>query len=258
MKVYGKVAVAVENMINEIRALKDSDFKDYLNKFPFANYSLFNTMLIYYQGGSQVAGFVAWNKLNRRIKKGSKSISILAPCIRKAVKETEQNGLKEIVEYQKLIGFTTKCVFDISQTEGQPIDKGMTISIKKDFDILPIAQRFGLIVDYKPLEIALGGYVSENKITLNSNLNETENKGTFLHELSHFVLGHSKSLDMNDKREKHEQEAETLTYLLCRLLGIERKSIFYLKVWNTNEEIKTSLFRISNAFSKIKKCLEVH
>lgn len=126
---------------------------------------------------------------------------------------------------------------------------------EKDFDINSIAQKFGLNVTFEPIEIAIGGYISNNKIVLNSNLNTIENKGTFLHELSHFVLGHSKiiSYDSENKKEKIEQEAETLTYLVCKLLGIERQSLFYLKAWNTNEEIKHSIFKISNAFSKIKK-----
>jgi N-terminal domain of anti-restriction factor ArdC len=65
-----------------------------------------------------VASFHAWHKLGRFVKKGEKGILILAPIIRK---KTKNNGETEPDESSTAVGFSAAYVFDITQTDGQPL-----------------------------------------------------------------------------------------------------------------------------------------
>lgn len=245
----------IEELLNKVTQMKEEEFKEFLNKLPFTNYSLYNTILIAIQGGSQVAGFHTWKKLKRSIIKGSRAIYILAPCIYN--KKTKENKEEKI-----LTGFRSIPVFDISQTKGEPITRGFTTEIKTDFSIQELSKKLGIKTKYKKLEISKGGYITHitNEIVLNSNLDEAENKGTFIHECSHYLLGHTKegqtTSSDNKERSLKEQEAETLTYLICKRLGINRKSEFYLKAWNTQETILNSLDKINKAFSTFIEILK--
>src|SRR6202453_384341 len=86
----------------------------------FHRYSLRNVMLIASQKptATHVAGFHAWHKLGRFVKKGEKGILILAPVIRK---RAENNGEAEPDESSTAVGFRAAYVFDVSQTDGQPL-----------------------------------------------------------------------------------------------------------------------------------------
>ena len=65
-----------------------------------------------------VAGFHAWHKLGRFVKKGEKGILILAPIIRK---KAENNAETDPDESSVAVGFRAAYVFDVSQTDGQPL-----------------------------------------------------------------------------------------------------------------------------------------
>ena len=71
----------------------------------FYNYSFGNAMLIFSQNpnATYVKGYKAWNQLGRYVKKGSKGLAILAPCIRKVevFKEPENKNLYHDEEAEK-------------------------------------------------------------------------------------------------------------------------------------------------------------
>jgi hypothetical protein len=83
----------------------------------FHRYSMGNTMLIALQrpDATQVAGFKRWQELGRQVPKGEKSIRIMAPM---SVKETDKNG-EETGE--RVVFFRGVPVFDIAQTDGEPL-----------------------------------------------------------------------------------------------------------------------------------------
>ena len=103
----------------------------------FHNYSFNNTLLIAMQrpDATLVAGFQAWkNKFNRYVKKGEKGIQIIAPAPIKEVEEREkidkdtglavlnENGEPEMERVEYVIPrFRVTTVFDVSQTDGEPI-----------------------------------------------------------------------------------------------------------------------------------------
>src|SRR5690554_1322316 len=82
----------------------------------FHQYSMTNVLLIWAQkpDATQVAGYRKWQELGRQVRKGEKSLAVLAPIIVKDKDSDDPNA-------RKLVGFKTARVFDISQTDGDDI-----------------------------------------------------------------------------------------------------------------------------------------
>ena len=72
-----------------------------------------------------MAGFHAWKKLGRSVKKGESGIAIVAPCRYK--KKSEDESGEEETGYA-LRGFTVAYVFDIEQTEGDELPQFTSVS----------------------------------------------------------------------------------------------------------------------------------
>ncbi len=103
----------------------------------FHNYSFNNTLLIAMQKpeATLVAGYKAWQKnFNRHVNKGERGIRILAPAPYKIKEERDkldpvtgevmldQDGMPQTEEVEvKIPAFRAVSVFDVSQTDGEPI-----------------------------------------------------------------------------------------------------------------------------------------
>ena len=243
----------VKNLLEEVKELTPEKFETVLDSLAkFHSYSFYNQIILCFAGCSQVAGYRKWKELGRTVKKGGKAVWILAPWFKKVKVEKEGEEKKEA---KLLHGFFSVPVFDISQTEGEPVKRGFTTGSDIDFEELRKAtEKAGWTVVFKPLEIATGGYVtSQNgEITLNSNLNETENTGTLVHEWVHKELKHPNN---ETPARVAEQQAETATYLVCKVLGIDRKSVFYLKSWGLSENILKDFGKVDKVVKKIISAL---
>ncbi len=88
-------------------------------------YSANNTLLIAHQAAirgispTRVAGFRAWLRLGRCVRKGEKGLTIWAPMRVKA-RDTEQGAVAEGEGDQRKTVFRTTTVFDVSQTDSLP------------------------------------------------------------------------------------------------------------------------------------------
>lgn len=94
----------------------------------FPTYSPSNVLLIAVQrpDATRVAGLRMWNTMGRRVLKGEKGIAILAPCLYRSraaepvapvVKGPDDVG----GEGSQLRGFRVVHVFDVAQTDGEPL-----------------------------------------------------------------------------------------------------------------------------------------
>ena len=94
------------------------DWQHYLDfQSRFHRYSFGNVLLIAAQchEATRVAGFNAWRKMNRFVRKGEKAIWILAPMVYK-------NADAEDGESDRVIrGFKFVPVFDVAQTDGEEL-----------------------------------------------------------------------------------------------------------------------------------------
>lgn len=88
----------------------------------FHDYSITNRFYIFLQmpTATQVASYKKWESLDRQVVKGSKSITIFAP--NKFVKKPKPGEAEEDAKEETVVAFRKVPVFDISQTEGEPID----------------------------------------------------------------------------------------------------------------------------------------
>jgi antirestriction protein ArdC len=93
-------------------------------------YSPSNVLLIAIQKpeATRVAGFAAWKSLGRHVRKGEKGIAILAPCLYRHEEDTavETAAVSRAAQpdpqgQRQLSGFRVVYVFDLSQTEGEPL-----------------------------------------------------------------------------------------------------------------------------------------
>jgi antirestriction protein ArdC len=204
-------------------------------------YSFNNTWLIYLQRptATMVAGYTTWPKLGRFVRKGEKGIAILAPIKRKV--KDDKSG-EEVV---KTVGFKTAHVFDVSQTEGEPIPdiapkilEGDTPLIRQTLrELEAYAEKQGWRVVREELSSGVRGYFrySDKRIGLDAALPPFQQLKTLLHELAHGLMhvpgDHS-------ERSTKELEAESTAFLLCHSLGLDtgQYTFSYLAHWMDDPE----------------------
>lgn len=97
---------SIEAMVSSINT--DKDWLSYLSfQSQFYNYSSQNAMLIWVQNpeARYVKGYKSCNKLGRFVKKGSKGIQILAPCMKtkEFIKEPADKKEYHDAEAEKVI-----------------------------------------------------------------------------------------------------------------------------------------------------------
>lgn len=107
--------------LDTLAALLDEGHSDRLTAFlktmgRFHKYSWHNVALIATQcpTATRVAGFQTWRTLGRFVRKGEKGIAILAPIIgrRRDACDDDAKGV---------LGFRATYVFDLAQTDGEPL-----------------------------------------------------------------------------------------------------------------------------------------
>jgi antirestriction protein ArdC len=200
----------------------------------FHHYSWGNSLLIETQrpNARQVAGFHAWLKLGRHVRKGEKGIAILAPVIGKTKAasdsaESQENKPTETPsETKRLRGFKTAWVFDIGQTEGTDLpefaevqgDPQDNLERLKAFAIAqPIA------VEYDASIAPAMGLSSGGCIRLLPDMPPAKEFATLAHEIAHELL-HKKERRGQTNKTVRETEAEAVSFVVCQAIGLDVNS----------------------------------
>jgi antirestriction protein ArdC len=256
-----KLLEKLEKGIEQVRS--SEEFKEMLKFFSkFHNYSLNNQILIQLQksGATHVAGYKKWQKLGRQVQKGEKGIKILAPMtFKKKVEEENENG--EIVEKEKkVMYFRPVAVFDISQTDGDPIPR-IDLSLKDKFGkimqpLLKFADKRSIEVEFKTVEEdliltnAYHGYSSGGYIAVKTtDRNKTEQASCLVHELAHELLHKENKEELT--KEIKELEAEAVAFIVMDHYSVELKSSKYLALYKKSYDLKESMDRISRVSKEI-------
>lgn len=223
-----EVEQALKQLAEETEEAKKSQFfKEYLGVMSmFWDYSPYNQLLIYLQmpNASKVAGFHKWKQLGRNIMKGSKAIKIMAPIKKKLEDKDEE------ISY-----FRPVSVFDISQTEGEPLPdidievKGETEGIMEK--LLNFCQKQGFNVNFENLREDLHGSVINGNIAINNSKSINTQINALLHEIAHALLHGNSRLS----KEQKEIQAEAVAYVAARHFGLETKSFNYLALYDADE-----------------------
>ena len=254
----------------------------------FHRYSYRNSVLIWMQNpdATHVAGYDSWkNDFHRYVKKGEKGIRIFAPSEYKIQKEQQKidpitnlpevdgtgQPVMETVEIKQR-GFMATTVFDVSQTEGEPLPelvrplagevKNFNAFMKAIESVSPVP------IEYGRTGNADGYYdLEEEKIVLSEYLGPTQTILTALHEISHAKLHNLEMKNQEteqgvtkDKQTK-EVEAESIAYVVCQRYGIQTgdNSFGYIASWSENKELpqlQNSLHTISRTANEIIKGMD--
>ena len=281
-----KVKEITDKLEEGLKELFESEkYKNYLSTMSkFHNYSFNNTLLIALQKpeASLVAGFKAWQtNFNRHVKKGEKGIRILAPAPYKVKEERDrldpvtgevmldENGMpqKEEVEV-KIPAFRAVSVFDISQTDGEPLPeletKELLSTVEGYEDFLKaVTYTAPAPVSFEDIPGDSKGYFSpaENRIAVQEGMGESQTLKTLIHETAHSIL-HRKEVDSGDiaapakDRNTKEVEAESVAYTVCQHFGIDTSeySFGYIAGWSSGKdmkELKSSLDTIRRTASEL-------
>ncbi|MCK5125211.1 MAG: DUF1738 domain-containing protein [candidate division Zixibacteria bacterium] len=247
----------IENALTSLTESLENGQSDELKKYlqtmsRFHQYSLRNVMLIALQkpSATHVAGFHAWKKHGRFVKKGENGIVIIAPLVYK--KETVENddNSRNVTEIN---GFKGVYVFDISQTDGDELPEFARVQgdpTRYQEMLGNYISANGIILEYSN-SLHADGCSSGGKITIRSGLSLAQDFSVKVHELAHEFLHHSgEKLSKTQK----ETEAEAVAYVVCQSIGLDTNTAFsdYIQLYKGDTEMLiNSIQRIKNVSGRI-------
>ncbi|MFZ2632714.1 MAG: ArdC-like ssDNA-binding domain-containing protein [Desulfosalsimonadaceae bacterium] len=246
---------AIAETKNEQRFL---DYLDFCSRFH--RYSFRNRILIwcYKSDATLVAGFRAWQKMGRQVKKGASGIPIFAPMAIKKQTELDEET-EDGLDDKNFLRFKVVYVFDVSQTEGKPLPDVDTLAVCGETRLLGGLENFtkaqGIKLTYisdKSLDfLNAAGVSARGRIQIKSSLNESQRFYVLSHELAHELL-HDLQARRTLSTKVKELEADATAYVVSRHFGIETQSSVYLALYRVEEvDVKESLDRIVSTASKI-------
>jgi len=226
----------------------------------FHRYSFSNTLLICAQApdATRVAGFATWKKLGRSVLKGERAIRILAPMTGRRTRIAEDE------ECRPIVGFRPVPVFDLAQTEGEPLPE-VCRTLRGDDPtscyerLVTRAGAMGYTVASTELPGSTNGdcAFAIRRIRVECRNDPAQQVKTLAHELAHALLHED-----TDDRPLAELEAESTAYVVCRTLGLDTSeySFGYVACWAGGGPeavtcIRASGIRIQRAASVILDAL---
>jgi antirestriction protein ArdC len=230
-----RLAAAVEEMADSERF-----GKWLLARAAFHDYSFNNLCLIVSQrpDATRVAGYKTWQKLGRQVRRGEHGIRILAPCVIK--RETDQG------EDGRAVFFRTVSVFDVSQTDGEPLPELEYRPLEgecPDFaDFLcRVAMGAGLEIRRQPLANGTHGFLrrSERLIVVDTECSPAMAAKVLAHELGHYfdpwLTEHPEAYGAH--RGECEAVAESVAYTVCAHFGLDAgpSAVGYVAAWTEGD-----------------------
>ena len=200
----------------------------------FYHYSFNNMILIMFQKpeASLLAGYKQWQtKYNRQVKKGERAISVLAPRVWKkpVIKADGTEDTEEILYFKPV------SVFDITQTEGDPVDVGCSSYVHGDIEYEAVKAA----CPYKVVEKNMGaanGATDGKTIWITPKENEAAMSATLMHEWGHCKLHYP---DKHVARNIKEIEAETVSYIVTTFFGLDNeKAKYYVGNWQNGDHLE--------------------
>lgn len=231
----------------------------------FHNYSFNNTLLIAMQrpDATLLAGYQTWQKkFHRHVKRGEKGIKIIAPVpvkekrqVEKIDEETQEivigiDGQPETETVERILPrFRVTTVFDVSQTEGEPLptlevnELVGDVFIYEDFmkgleEISPVPFQF------QEIDSGAKGYYSnaEKLVAIQTGMSQAQTMKTAVHETAHAILHDRDVMEENGitkDRMTKEVESESVAYVVCNHFGLDTSdySFNYVAGWSSDKEM---------------------
>lgn len=244
--------------------------------------------------GKPRAGWVGgWLVLGRHPRKGEKSLKVFAPVKRRmtdddAAVHEARTGRKVRRDAQgrlpqRVVSFTLASVFDLAQTDGDPVEVD-TVKVTRRFlapggqapelltgedltgaldDIVRLIKAEGYTFEWVPaasLGGANGRTVGGVKVVrVRDDVDGAHAVKTAVHELAHVLLHMDASPELH--RGRAETEAESVAYVVLRALGLDSQqySAPYVAGWADGDmtQVRAAASTVVTTARRILSALEV-
>jgi len=196
------------------QARKSEEMRRYLDFVArFHQYSPSNIFLIMLArpDATHVAGFQAWKKMGRYVRKGEHGIPIFAPMIHKEDPDDDNSP-------KVLSGFRVVYVFDVSQTDGEPLPpvpdwKSPEKNAELNEKLIRFAESKGITVTFKELPGETQGVSRGGAIEISPDAGTK----TLIHEIAHELMHQGNVLPIDHST--RELQAEAVAYIVSRHYG---------------------------------------
>jgi hypothetical protein len=188
---------------------------------------------------------------------------ILAPLIGKPnARENESEEAKE----SRVFGFRAAFVFDVSQTDGQPLPDAGIQDAKGEPGIYAdrlrqfAATRNIILKEVGADELGTAqGSSSGGTIKLKADLGKASSFAVLVHEVAHEILHQGEARrERKTTRNQRELEAESVAFIVCAAVGLDHSGASdYIKMYDgTKEGLHASLQFIQQTAQTILKGIE--
>jgi len=221
----------------------------------FTQYSFGNCILIAKQrpSATKVAGYKTWQAMNRQVRKGAKSIKVLAP-MKKKTDDPDQD----------VFFFRAVSVFDVADTFGDDLPKLHLDCITADnptsltWRLEKFVADYGCDLKYQgDTGFALGWYHPlKHEIVINNALSHERTATTLAHEIAHSIL-HCRDQKLDAERHKtsfKELEAESVAYIVCSHFGFQMGNSSFGYILEYNKDSKDFEKNLELSGKRISDC----
>lgn len=218
--------------------------------------------------GKARAGWAGgWLVMGRNVKSGEKALKIFRPNMRRM---TEDEAAAHVARTghpvkrdadgrlpKRLVGFALAPVFDVAQTEGEPVELP-TFTRKLTYrapggarpelltgddttgaldDIVKLIKSAGYTFELAPADTLHGANGVTNSmvktVKVRDDVDGAQTIKTAVHELAHVLLHVDSAFDYVAHRGRAETEAESVAYVVLRALGLDSEaySAPYVATW---------------------------
>lgn len=247
-------AAVLARLEKAVGQIQDSEsFRNYLDiQARFHHYSWGNVALILAQrpDSTQVAGYNAWLKMHRFVKRGERGIKIIVPMTKKYKSEDGEDESK--------LFFGVGNVFDYSQTDGEPLAT-VDVPVLAGEEGRELYRHLAEVVAAENLVLragdpetmkgkAMGFYSPLERLIVVRQNPQLQMTKTLAHELGHHFAGHGGEGDTSP-REEQETVAESVSYVTLAHFGLDsgERSFPYIATWAKDQNT------LRNALGQIQK-----
>jgi len=245
LSLFNQDKLSIDELFN--RSIKYQGSKEFINFIEFISrfnhYSRFNNMLVYLQDRTVTfyGGTNFWEKkFNRHVIEDARPYVILQPF----------SPVMLVYDVLQTDGKETPKEFLDNFLGSEPFKVSGRINPKILDDALAIARSWGIKISFRPLSYFNAGYIitifkGYLEIALKEGMSYEQNIAVLIHELGHLFLGHTghpllrlsakegqgkemKLINRKLSQTGEELEAETISFLICKKLGLETRSAEYL------------------------------
>jgi len=256
----------------------------------FREYSPTNQLLILLQrpGASRVAGYRVWQGLGRQVRKGERGITILAPVRRRATttSTTGEGGESTAPDSpfpagqstaptdepgagragRALVGFTAVTVFDLAQTDGEPLPERPAMRLAEGE--APVGLWDGLVDLVRARGFTVGGEdpspalgvtrYATRRVDITPDLSPAMACHVLAHELGHIAADHEPRRDVS--RGVREAEADGIAHLVTTTAGLPgHVTVDYVTGWTGGDPatVRATAARVVTAAAQIIDALHL-